>query len=79
LYIDEELCVCFIDLQEIFDHVNWTKLMQILKGTGFDWSKRRLIGKLYVDQSVKLRLDQGETRSVKMEEDFVFFALCILI
>jgi len=79
LYIDEELCAYFIDLQEVFDHVNWTKLMQILKGTDIDWGTRRLISKLFVDHSVKLRLDQGETKSVKMEEDFMFFALCILI
>ena len=50
LEVDEELCVCFIDWQKTFDHVNWTKLMQILKGTGIDWSKRRLISKLYVDR-----------------------------
>jgi hypothetical protein len=32
LVIDEELCTCFIDWQKAFDLVNWTKLMQILKG-----------------------------------------------
>jgi hypothetical protein len=32
--------------------------MQILKGTGTDWRERRLIGKFYVDQVAKLRLDQ---------------------
>jgi len=37
LEIDEELCVCFIDWQKAFDHVNWTKLIQILKRTGIDW------------------------------------------
>jgi len=37
LEIDEELCVCFIDWQKAFDHVNWTKSMQILKRTGIDW------------------------------------------
>jgi len=36
LEIDEELCVCFVDWQETFDQVNWTKLMLILKGTGID-------------------------------------------
>ena len=36
LEIDEELCVCFIDWQKAFDCVKWTKLMQILKGTGTD-------------------------------------------
>jgi hypothetical protein len=40
--------------------------MQILKGTGIDWHERRLISKLYMEQSVKIRLDQGETRSVKI-------------
>ena len=63
--IDEELCVCFIDWQKAFDRVNWTKLMQILKGTGIDWLERMLISNLYMAQSVKVRLNRGETRSVK--------------
>jgi len=37
LEIDEELCVCFIDWQKAFDQVNWTKLMQIIKGNDIDW------------------------------------------
>jgi hypothetical protein len=63
---DEELCACFIDWKKAFDRVNWTKLMQILRGTGIDWHERRLISKLYMEQSVKIRLDQGEKRSVKI-------------
>jgi len=39
--------------------------MQILKGTGIDWRERRLISNLYTAQSVKVRLNQGETRSMK--------------
>jgi hypothetical protein len=54
LDIDEELCACFIDWQEVFDRVNWTKLMQILKGTGIDWLERRLIGRLYMEKCVKI-------------------------
>jgi hypothetical protein len=50
--IDEELCACFIDWQKAFDCDNWTKLMQILKGSGIDWHERRLISKLYMEQSV---------------------------
>jgi hypothetical protein len=65
LDVDEELCACFIDWQKAFDRVNWTKLMQILRGTGIDWCEIRLISKLYMDKSVKVRLDQGERRSVK--------------
>jgi len=64
--IDEELSVCFIDWQKAFDRVNWTKLMQILKETGIDWRKRRLISNLYMPQSVKVRLNREETRSVKI-------------
>jgi hypothetical protein len=30
------------------------------------WRKRRLIGKLYMDQSVKPKLDQGQKRSMKI-------------
>ena len=44
---------------------NHTKLMQNLRVNGTDWHKIRLISKLYMDQSVKLRLDQGETRNLK--------------
>jgi len=39
--------------------------MQILKGTGTDCRERRLINNLYMAQSVKLRLNRRETRSVK--------------
>jgi len=40
--------------------------MQILKVTGIDWRERRLINNLYMAQSVKVRLNRGETRSVKI-------------
>jgi hypothetical protein len=40
--------------------------MQILKGIGIDQSERRLISKLFMEKSVKIRLDQGEMRSVKI-------------
>ena len=40
--------------------------MQILKRTGTDWREKRLISKLYMDQSVKVRLDRGEARSVQI-------------
>jgi len=66
LEIFEELSVCFIDWQKAFDRVKWTKLMQILKETGIDWRGKRLISKLYMTQSVKVRLNRGETRSVKI-------------
>ena len=66
LETDEELPDFFIDWQKAFDRVNWTKLMQILKGTGIDWRERKLITNLFMAQSVKVRLNRGETRSVKI-------------
>jgi len=47
------------------DQVNHTKLMQIPRVNGTDWHKIRLISKMYMDESLKLRLYQGETRCVK--------------
>jgi len=40
--------------------------MQILKETGIDWHERRLISNLYMAQRVKVRLNRGETRGVKI-------------
>jgi len=51
--------------QKAFDCINWTKLMQILKGTGNNWCERRLISKTVTWISVKQKMDQEETRSVK--------------
>ena len=51
---------CFIDWQKAFDRVNWTKSVQILKGTGIDGREKRLISNLYTSQSVKVRLNRGE-------------------
>jgi hypothetical protein len=66
LEIDAELCVCLIDWQKAFGRVNWTKLVQILKVTGSDWREGRLTGNLYMGQGVRVRLNRGETRSVKI-------------
>ena len=49
LETDEELYICFIEWQKVFNRVNWTKLMQILKISGIDRRERRLISKLYMD------------------------------
>jgi hypothetical protein len=53
LEINVELCACLIEWQKAFDHVKWTKLMQILKETSIEWCERRLTSKLYMDQSVE--------------------------
>ena len=64
-----------IDWQRALERVNWTKLMQILGGNSINWGERKLIRKLYMYQSVKVRLYQGETKNVKtgIEVDGAFF------
>ena len=52
------MCV-FHRLAEAFDCVNCTKIMQFLKVNSMDWRERILNRKLYMDQSVNLKLDQG--------------------
>jgi hypothetical protein len=34
--------------------------MQILNETGIDWHERRLISKLYMDQSIKVQVEEVE-------------------
>jgi hypothetical protein len=69
LDIGEELCVCFIDWQKAFDRVKWTQLSEILQKNGIDWRERRLISKLYMDQSLKVGLDQGGDKRVPRLEE----------
>jgi hypothetical protein len=60
-----------------------TGLMQILKETSTDWRERRLISKLALDQSIKVRLNQEETRSVKIgrgaRQGFCFSPLLFIV
>ena len=63
--IDEEMCACFTGWQKASNRVNWTELMQILKGIAMIWCERRFISKQYVEQSVHLRLEHGKKTSVK--------------
>jgi hypothetical protein len=65
LDIDEELYACFKDWQKAFERVNWTKLIQITKGTDIEWRERKLISNLCMDQCVKLRVGQGKTKNLK--------------
>ena len=65
LCIEEQTCACFTRWQKAFDRANWTELMQILKGIGMNWRERRFISKMYVEQSVQLRLEHEWKTSVK--------------
>jgi hypothetical protein len=45
------------------------KLDQINADPKGQWYQEETVSRLYVDQSAKLRLDQGETRSVKIRRE----------
>ena len=66
LDVKEEMCLCFIDWQKDSDRVDWTKLLEMVRNIGVNWRECRLIRYLYTRQRVKLRLNQGETDSVKI-------------
>jgi hypothetical protein len=52
--LQEELYACFVNWQQAYYPVKWTKLMQILKKTGIDWQERGMISKLYTDQGAEV-------------------------
>jgi len=43
LEYNNKVYVCYVDYEEAFDRVDWTKLMTILKNIGLDWRDRILI------------------------------------
>jgi len=51
--------VCYVDYEEAFDRVDWTKLMTILKNIGLDWRDRILIWNLYSKQVACVRIGAG--------------------
>src|SRR5688572_27214081 len=53
----QEVYICFVDYEKAFDRVDWRKLMTALRRRGIDWKDRRLIGNLYMNQKVKIRID----------------------
>ena len=37
---DQSVYICFVDYEKAFDHVDWWKLMAILKDLSVDWRDR---------------------------------------
>ena len=66
LDIKEDMFLCFIDWQKDFDRVYRTKLLEMFKNVGVNCRERRLIRNLHMGKRVKLRLNKGETDSVKI-------------
>ena len=60
--IDEKLCACFVDRLKTFGHVNWTKLMLILKETSIDWHEKILIVNCTWVRVLKYSQKKGEMK-----------------
>ena len=58
---NKDLYVCFVDYEKAFDRVDWKKLMMILEEIGVDWRDRRLIAKLYMEQTAVVRINSEVT------------------
>ena len=64
--VDKELNVCFIDYEKAFNRVDWNKMKSILKQIDIDWRDRRLIANLYLDQTVTVQTEVGDTEPCKI-------------
>lgn len=56
----------FVDMEKAFDCVRWNILMKLLRKYGIDWSERRLIADLYMNQKVKVRIGEELTEEIGM-------------
>ena len=63
---NEELFVCFMDFEKVFDSVKWTKLFEVLKKIGIDWRNRRLIMNLHMQQTSVVRTENGDSEPRKI-------------
>ena len=61
-----EVFTCFVDYEKAFDRVNWKTLMSALERLGVDWKDRRLIRNLYLNQSVRIRIDGTDSAAGKV-------------
>ena len=57
LEFNSKVCVCYVDYEKAFDHVDWTKLKTNLQNIGVDWRDRKLIWNLYNKQVAYVRIE----------------------
>jgi hypothetical protein len=55
---DNEVFICFADIEKALDRINWVKMLEILKKIGVDWRDRRLIMNLYMNQTTVVKIQQ---------------------
>ena len=53
--------MCFVDYEEAYVRVNWSKLLKVLQDIGVDWRDRGLIAALYMGHRAVVRLKHGLT------------------
>jgi len=67
LDVNRNTYTTFIDLEKVFDKVNWRCSFRTLKDNEIDWRDRRLILKLYKAQTTIIDIN-GTTKQVKIRK-----------
>jgi hypothetical protein len=55
-------------LEKAFDHVDWVKMLQILRNVGVDWKDRILIMNLYMQQKSVVQVGHGYSEESDMRK-----------
>ena len=63
---DQEVNICFVNFEKVFDRIRWDKLMEILKKIRVDWREPRIIKELYMGQVATVRTNEGETDLIEI-------------
>ena len=62
----KSLYISFVDYEKAFDRVNWMKLMEVLEIIGLDFSERKLIWELYVNQKALIQVGEEMTEPAEI-------------
>src|SRR5277367_4187123 len=56
-----DVYICFVDFEKVFDRVSWEKMMKVLQNLGVDWRDRKMISELYLNQEAVIRVGDEES------------------
>ena len=60
------LFVCFVEFEKAFERFKWTKLFEVLKKIREDWSDRRFIMNLYMQDTSVVRTENRDSEPVEI-------------
>src|SRR5688572_2276708 len=54
----KDVFICFVEFEKAFDRIDWVMMLKILRKIGVDWSDRRLLLNLYMNQKAVVKIQQ---------------------